>query len=415
MAVLGLIAEFNPFHNGHLHLINEIKSQNNFTAIICVMSGNFTQRGEPAICHKWSRAEMALENGVDLVIELPFVFASRSAYYFARAAVQLLSRTGLVTHLAFGSETDDIEVLQEIALFLNDEPEDYKKLLDDLLARGLSYPVARSRALQKFFDNPSMADILSGSNDILGIEYLRNIDLLDRWIIPFTIKRKGSHFHSKNLTTYASATAIREALYQNRPLKELDFALPQSAKHILMREIRQGRAPIKAEFFGNAILAKLRTMEAKEIEKLYDVNEGLETRIIEKSITSSNLNELRLAIKSKRYSYTRISRILLYSLFNLNKDLVDELDALGPLYHHVLGFTDKGINLLGQMKESSELPILNRGRDVKKLYDETDTAASKMIKLDIMASNLYNLFYPSEKERNGASDFTTSPIRYSRL
>ncbi len=415
MAVLGLIAEFNPFHNGHLHLINEIKSQNNFAAIICVMSGNFTQRGEPAICHKWSRAEMALKNGIDLVIELPFAFASRSAYYFARAAVQLLSRTGLVTHLAFGSETDNIKLLQEIALFLNEEPGDYKELLSDLLAKGLSYPVARSKALQEFFNNPSMAKILTGSNNILAIEYLRNIAQLDSQIIPLTIKRKGSYFHSRNLTEYASATAIREALYQNRQVKELDFALPISTKQILMREIKQGRSPIKAEFFGNAIFAKLRTMDTREIERLYDVNEGLETRIMEKSITSSNLNELRLAIKSKRYSYTRISRILLYSLFNLNKGLVDELDAFGPLYHHVLAFTDKGINLLGQMKKSSELTILNRGRDVKKLYDETDSPASKMIKLDIMASNLYNLFYPSEKERIGASDFTTSPIRYSRL
>ncbi|NLB87935.1 MAG: nucleotidyltransferase family protein, partial [Syntrophomonadaceae bacterium] len=146
MSILGIVAEFNPFHNGHQYLINTVKEKYNFDAIVCVMSGNFTQRGEPAICNKWARAEMALNAGVDLVIELPFCFATRSAYYFAKGAIELLELTKVVTHIAFGSEMGDIEQLKDIARLLNEEPDDYKKLLKKQLNKGFSYPMARSIA-----------------------------------------------------------------------------------------------------------------------------------------------------------------------------------------------------------------------------------------------------------------------------
>lgn len=411
MAILGIVAEFNPFHNGHLNLINKVKNKNDFQAIVCVMSGSFTQRGEPAICSKWARAEMALNAGVDLVIELPFCFATRSAYYFARGAIQLLEHSGVVTHLAFGSESNNIDLLNQIATLLNNETDDYKKSLKKHLNQGLSYPVARSRAIKEHLQNPNIDSVLLGSNNILGIEYLRILQEKNSDITPITIKRHGSSYHSKDLGNYASASAIRHALYENKSLDEIDYTIPFSTKQILKREIEQGKAPINENAFNDIILTKLRTMDDKQVADLYDVVEGLESRIIEKSITSTNLGELKQGIKSKRYSLTRINRILLYSLFNLNKNIVEELDNCGPLYHHVLGFTDKGIKLLQEINQYSKLPVLSRGKDVKALFDKKDTLEGKMIYLDVMATNVYNLFFPNPTQRIGASDFTTSPIR----
>lgn len=412
MAVLGIVAEFNPFHNGHLNLIKKVKEKDNFRAIVCVMSGNFTQRGEPAICNKWARAEMALNAGVDLVIELPFCFATRSAYNFAWGAIQLLHLSGVVTHLAFGSESNNIHLLNQIATLLNNEPDDYKNSLKEHLNQGLSYPVARSKALMEYLENPNIDSVLLGSNNILGIEYLRVLQEINSEIIPITIKRQGSSYHSIDLGNYASATAIRRALYENISLDEIDNTIPFFTKQILKREIEEGKAPINENAFNNVILAKLRTMDSKQIADLYDVIEGLESRIVEKSITSTNLNELKQGIKSKRYSLTRINRILLYSLFDLTKNKVEELDSCGPMYHHILGFSDKGIKLLQEINQHSKLPVLNRGKDVKALFDKKDTLEGKMINLDVMSTNVYNLFFPHPSQRIGASDFTTSPVKY---
>ncbi|HZK43251.1 MAG TPA: nucleotidyltransferase [Syntrophomonadaceae bacterium] len=411
MAVLGVVAEFNPFHNGHLKLIEKVQSQHNFAAVICVMSGSFTQRGEPAICNKWSRAQMALLSGVDLIIELPFCFASRSAYNFAKGAIQLLEHTGVVTHLAFASESNNITTLNKVATLLNNEPDQYKSILKNLLDKGLSYPVARSESLQKYLDNPSIEVFLKGSNNILAIEYLRVLAELNSSILPITIKRKGADYHNKELSKYASASAIRNALYKKQPLSEISYALPLSSSQILKKEIETGRTPISLDNFENAILSKLRTMDKEEVEKLHDVTEGLESRIIDKSIVSTNLEELKLAIKSRRYSLTRINRILLYSLFNLTKDQTEQLDSFGPMYHHVLGFNKRGIKILEKINRNSKIPVLNRGKDVKAIYNQQGTPAKQMIKLDVMSTNLYNLFYPNYKQRIGGADFTTSPIR----
>ncbi|NLB89141.1 MAG: nucleotidyltransferase family protein, partial [Syntrophomonadaceae bacterium] len=268
-----------------------------------------------------------------------------------------------------------------------------------------------SIALRAYLNNPDLDSVLLGSNNILGIEYLRVLQEIKSDIIPLTIKRHGSTYHSKNISNYASATAIRHALYHNKSLQELENAIPSSTKRILDREIEQGKAPIDENAFNHMILTKLRTMDEKEIADLYEVTEGLESRIFEKSITSTNLEELKQEIKSKRYSLTRINRILLYSLFNLDKKTVDELDNCGPLYHHVLGFSEKGIKLLQEINQHSALPVLNRGKDVKALYDKKDTLAGKMISLEVMATNVYNLFFPNPNQRIGGSDFTTSPVK----
>jgi len=416
LSVLGIVAEFNPFHNGHRHFITTAKNSGSFDAVISVMSGNFLQRSEPAVCDKWSRAEMALKSGVDLVIELPFCFAVRSAYYFARGAVQLLARTGVVTHLGFGSEHGQLESLEEIASILVKEPDDYRALLKELLAQGLSFPAARSQALQKFLGPQSIGleKLLSGPNNILAIEYLHNIKQDNLNLLPFTIPRQGEGYHSQNMSGsgFSSASAIRTALHKDPVISdEIAQTLPPSSRIILEREISAGRCPIPPDALEQFILANLRNISLSSLKDIYEISEGLEYRIKKASLQSGSLEELRRRIKSKRYSLSRINRILIYSFFNLTKEQVDVFDQHGPLYIHILAFSSKGREILQRVKNKSSLTVLNSGSQVKKLSREKGTStAGDMLALDILSSDIYSLLSPLSEMRGGGKDFLTSPL-----
>ena len=417
MSVLGIVAEFNPFHNGHLHLLTAVKDNGSFDAVVCVMSGSFLQRAEPAICNKWSRAEMALKAGIDLVIELPFCFAVRSAYYFARGAVQLLERTGVVTHLGFGSEHGNLTHLQKIAAILVQEPDDYKVLLKKLLGLGLSFPAARSQALQQFLGPQSinLEELLTGSNNILAIEYLHNIKKDNLNLLPFTIPRIGQNYHSEQLSNYSSATAIRTALQKNPVMSaEISQSLPLTSKNILLRELNSGGAPVLPNALEQAILANLRSMSINSLKDIYEISEGLEYRIKEASRLSGNLDQLRRRIKSKRYSLSRINRILLYSFFALTREQIAVFDQHGPLYFHILAVSSKGREILQEIKNKSNLTILNRGSEVKKLSkEEGKSTAGDMLALDIWATDIYSLLLPNPNMRSGGKDFLTSPLLLS--
>ncbi|MGI5921194.1 MAG: nucleotidyltransferase [Syntrophomonadaceae bacterium] len=413
MAVLGIVAEFNPFHNGHLYLITEAQKRYNFSATVCVMSGNFLQRGEPAICNKWTRAEMALASGADLIIELPFGFATRSAFFFARGAVQLLSRTGVVTHLAFGSESGDIESLQSIARLIANEPDDYQILLKQYLSMGLNFPAARSKTVEQLLAGKieDIHHLLMSPNNILALEYLRAIALEKLCLTPITLNRIESGYHSKLLCRYASASAIRNALEKHQDIAQLTDTMPARSLAILEREIRSGRAPVHFNAMAESILTRLRTITLEDLGNIYEVTEGLEHRIKRAALACGTIDELINMVKSKRYSFTRISRILLYSLCNLSKNLVDTLDENGPLYFHILGFSSKGQKILHEIKNNSELPLLTRGSEVKQAYNKGSFSCRKMIGLDVLATDLYTLFYPDPSQRKGSLDFTTSAVR----
>lgn len=414
MAVLGIVAEYNPFHNGHRHLIEEARKTADFSATVCVMSGNFVQRGEPALCHKWARARMALNCGADLIIELPFCFAARSAYYFGRAAVQLLSRTGVVTHIAFGSENGNIQALKKMAAILAHEPQQYKTILKKNLSRGLSFPLARSKSLQEFTGNRDgeLEKILLGPNNILAIEYLRVIEEENLPLIPLSIPRKGSRYHSTELSTFSSATAIRNALINSGKIEQIAAAMPAASLEILKEEIKLGRAPVLPDALEQAILFKLRSLNIQDLEDIYEISEGLEYRFKEAAISCGSLDELRKSIKSKRYSLTRINRTLLYSLFSLSKNQVALFDKHGPLYLHILGFSAKGQKILQKIKIKSQVKILNRGSDVREVYNEAGISISgDMLALDVYAGDIYSLLFPEPEARTGALDFTTSPVK----
>ncbi len=411
MAVLGIVAEFNPFHNGHLHLVEEALKKDTFSASVCVMSGNFLQRGEPALCDKWSRAEMAVRCGLDLIIELPFCFAVRSAWYFARGAVNLLAQTGVVTHLAFGSESGDINSLNAIASILASEPDEFKSSLRSHLHKGLNYPVARSLALQDYISStPDLENLLMGPNNILGLEYLRVIKEDCLPLIPFTIPRQGN-FHDPVLGHFSSATAIRKSLEQNQSLQQITPAMPKVCLTRLEKEISLGRAPVHTDALEQAIFFQLRSRSTAQLQEIYEVTEGLENRLHNAAITSHTLEELRHQVKSKRYSLTRINRTLLYSLLALSKTQMQAFDLNGPQYIHVLAFSAKGQEILQEMKIKCTLPVLNRGSEVKQAYiGGFGKHVQEMITIDVLADDLYVLGFPNPQHRQGAQAFTSTPF-----
>lgn len=412
MAVMGIVAEYNPFHNGHHYLIEQAIKQVQPEAVVCVMSGPFTQRGEPAVCNKWARAEMALHGGVDLVIELPFCFANRSANFFARGALQTLANTGVVSHLAFGSELGEIGPLDAIARVLAEEPQAFKALLKESLARGLGFPQARARALQNILSRriEDMEEILKSPNNILAIEYLRIIREEHLPLIPVTVRRHQSVYHSTDLGRYASASAIRQKTGEILS-PELAATMPPASWDILEREINLGRAPVKHTSMEQAFLLDLRIKPLAELARIYEINEGLEYRLKAAARMATGLEDLRQNIKSRRYSLTRINRTLLYSLFSLSKNQISLYDSLGPLYLHILGFSAQGQKILQKLRNKCPLPLLNRGRDVSACLDPQESPLARMLNLDVTAGDVYALFYPEPGARTAGADFINPPIR----
>ncbi|MEA4926765.1 MAG: nucleotidyltransferase [Syntrophomonadaceae bacterium] len=414
MSVLGIIAEFNPLHNGHKHFIQSARQSHDFSATICVMSGNFVQRGEAAMCNKWMRTRMALQAGVDLVIELPFSFAVRSAYFFARGAVQLLYRTGVVSHLAFGSESGQLEQLQSIAAMITKESQEYKNHLKHHLTEGLSFPAARSQTIQEIMGKQiaNLEYTILQPNNILALEYLRVLEQESIPIQPFTIPRVGSGYNCMELSPYASASAIRSSLLQHPSCDDCVGYMPADILALLQEEINAGRAPVSHNSLGLAILTKLRTMSRSDLSKIYEITEGLEHRIKAAAVSNGTLEELRQAIKSKRYSLTRINRLLLYSLLDIETEQMLRFDQHGPLYLHILGFSTQGRKILQDIKNKSTVRLISRGSEVKSVYlDDTNPIRQAMLGLDLKSTDIYTLLYPSCSERQGSLDYTTSPLR----
>lgn len=335
--IYSIICEFNPFHNGHRHLIDSIKSDGD--GVICVMSGNFVQRGEFAVYDKFTRARTALENGADLVIELPCVYSLKSANGFANAGVKLIEALGVTDKIAFGAECDDINELISAAQEIKNNEENIRKEMK----KGISYPAARRNVI----DN----SILDTPNNILALEYIMAASL------PcVAVKRIGSG-HDSDDSLY-SASAIRKTL-------SLD-------KICSMKNCE------------SAILSKLRTMSADDFAKIEDVNEGLENRIVDAVRSSVSLNEIYDKIKTKRYTHSRIRRIILNAYLGIEDKYRQDVP-----YIRILGFNDKGRDILSQIKKRSALPVISRYGDTDKL----DDYARSLFELECRCTDLYNLGY----------------------
>ena len=411
MKVCGIIAEYNPFHNGHAYHIQKTKEITGAEAIIAVMSGNFVQRGAPALFDKWTRTKMALMNGVDLVIELPTYYATSSAEYFAQGSVGLLDSLGVVDCLSFGSKTTDIDTLKRIANILYLEPNDYKDILQSELKKGVSYPIARSNSLKTFmkkeYDAKYITEILLDSNNILGIEYLKALMYNNSQIIPNAIQRKGEDYNSVNIVDgICSATAIRKILEKD-DIENLKEVIPESSFNIINSELLNGRLPMDLRNFEKEIFYVLRKSLTQDLFELSDVSEGLENLLKKTSNETTEIEKLIDMLKSKRYTRTRIQRILLHALLNITKDEVNNY-KYNPQYIRVLGFTKKGEKLLTQIYNKANIPIVT---SVNKFLKNANDTGRRMIEKDILATNIYTLGYQIPNYRKSNLDYTMPIIQ----
>ncbi len=396
---MAIIGEYNPFHNGHLYQLNKSVELIDAQYTILVMSGNFVQRGDCALIDKWKRANMALQNGIDLVIELPVLYSISSAENFARGAIKILDSLKLVNYLSFGSECGDLNILSTFTDILSNEPPEFKILLHHELSKGLSFPKARENALLLYLnDIRKYSNILSLPNNTLGIEYLKALKSTNSSIKPITIKRQSVNYNSiEAVDGFASSTAIRNMIYNN-DYDKLYSSLPQSAYEILIAAIRSGEYVNGLHCFEKEILFKLRCMSKEEISKLPDVSEGLENSIKNASSNCNTLDELIDKIKSKRFTRTRIQRILLYALLGYTKEDMDFIYKNIP-YIRVLGFNHMGKSILSKISKSNKkLEIIT---SVKQYIDTCKSKKNlSLLQKDIKSTDIYTLGYTKNSKAN---------------
>lgn len=407
--VVAIIGEYNPFHNGHAYHIQKTKQLANADYVIAIVSGNFVQRGNVSLIDKWSKADMALLNGVDLVIELPTVYSISSAENFAYGAIKILNSLKIVDTLSFGSEFCDLDILEEIAEVLSNEPSEFKTLLEHELSKGVSFPKARENALLMYLnDIRKYANILSSPNNILAIEYLKALKKTKSKIKPLAIKRINVGYNDlETKNNFASATAIRKKIIDNTPAG-ISKLMPANSYRILYNSIKKGHYVKDINSFEKEILYSLRRMYTEEIANLPDVTEGLENNIQDAADSCNTLNEFMNIVKSKRYTSTRIQRILLYSLLGITKEDMKTSNKITP-YVRILGMNNKGKELLSSISRSN--PKLNIITSVKKFVDSnTNKDLQDMLNIDINATNIYTLGY--EKDSWANLDYTHNMIIY---
>ena len=418
MNILGLIVEYNPFHNGHLYHLLKSKEITKATHTVAIMSGNFLQRGEPALFDKYTRAKAAVENGVDLVIELPTLFACQSAEIFSNGAIATLNSLNCVNSICFGSEVGNIDILYTISKILVDEPEEFKTSLRKYLNEGMLFPTARSNSLFDYINKNNLVNIskdellgiLNSSNNILGIEYLKSLIKLKSNIKPYTITRINSEYNSESIdSSICSASAIRKALKSNSDISFMSDVVPLPTYEILKSSIDKNFNPMFDEMFFDIIYSIiLRDMD--KLDKYFDVNEGIENKIYQNIFISSNLEELNSLVKSKRYTLTKIKRTLNNILLGITKDdiaIVKDMEYIP--YIRVLAFNDKGREILKTIKNNSDINIINKFSKVSFAMD--DIRFKTLIDYDIKASNMYNMiYYKNNRELiKGPMDFYMSP------
>ncbi len=405
MKVLGIISEYNPFHKGHLYHLEESRKASNADFVVSVMSGNFVQRGEPAMADKWLRAKAAVESGVDLVIELPFVFACNSAEYFAYGGVSILDGLGCVDALSFGSENGNIDELLEIAKLLVEEPEDLKKALKKHLDAGVSYAKAWENALEENHVK-NAPTVLRGPNNILALEYLKVMLKTYSPMEPITIPRIGTHHNSEEIgDDYSSATALRKKYYDQGSLEGLDQFMPDSSYKNYAR-IKES-VDIQLKDLFPVVTAQILKASRNELRNILSVTEGLENKIKNEIRNAENMDELIEKINSKRYANTKIQRMMVHILANLDKDTMQHIMENRIIYARILAMNDNGAKLLKIIKKEkcSKIPIItNINKDLK-----DDALEWTALNYDILATDLYNL--SSGNNLYAGADYVRKPIK----
>lgn len=449
MRTVGIIAEYNPFHNGHAYQIAEIRKRLSADYVVIAMSGDFVQRGTPAAIDKYARTAMALNCGADLVIELPALWASSSAESFAMAGVTLFEKMGCVDTLCFGAECDDLDTLKSIADVLAEEPASYKEILASYLKGGLSFPVARSKAVIDYIrcsmtvspnagstlhslgvtDSDSLEDILNAPNNILALEYLKALKLRKSEIEPYLIVRKGSGYHAEDIDNpLASATAIRSALEKYSALQTqhalqiqnglptpgadrnalIASAMPEEA-YKLLTEYLADYPMMSANDFSSILSYLLLTKSAEELAEYADSNMDIARRIKKNLPQFSSFEEFCLLNKSRDITYTRMCRIFTHILLNHTQkeyNLAKEQDYIP--YLRILGFRKDAAPLLSAVKEHSLVPMITKLADAKNILSDS---AMALLGKDIAAAELYESVLAQKSDRDARSEFSRGVVR----
>ncbi len=382
MKSVGIICEYNPFHNGHLYHLEKIKEMFPDYTIILVMSGNFTERGDTSIIDKWDKTDIALNYGVDLVIELPFVFSSQSADLFAKGSIQILNALG-VNYLVFGSESNDIDKLKEMAdIQINNKK--YDSIVKEYLNEGINYPTALSKALLDLTGKK-----ISKPNDILGITYIREIIKLNSKIKPITIKRNDNYNCTELEDFMSSATSIRYALKNNSDIKN---QVPEYTLNFLNKKLH-----FIDDYFS--ILKYNILTNLNNLDKFQTVDEGIENRIKKYIVNSKTLDELILKIKTKRYTYNKLNRMFTHIMCNFTKEEAKSFSDIE--YIRVLGFNIKGRAYLNNIKKDVNIPIITNYSSIK----------SRMLELEFRSTCVYaSILDEKEKINLIESEYKNSPI-----
>ncbi|MBU5426497.1 nucleotidyltransferase [Tissierella pigra] len=392
MTVVGFITEYNPFHFGHKYHLEESMGKAKADYSIAIMSGSFLQRGEPSFIDKWTKAKMAVDNGVDLVLELPFIFSTQSAELFAYGGIKLLDSLNIVDYISFGSEIGDLEPLNTLASILAVEPDFYKEILRYNLSLGLSYSVSRSNALNNYINKYHInntynyQEILNRSNNILGIEYLKSLINLNSKIKPVTIKRSGKDYNDLNLSNdFASATGIRNSIINNG-LPSIKNLVPFETYYHLEEYLQKYHKFNLLENYNQILLYLIRTIEIEKLKSLLDIEPGLENRIVNYGNKNNNIKEIINSIVTKRYPRTRIQRLFIHLLNQLDKKTFWELYNIYPSYVRVLGAGKNGLTLINKIKKNSSLPIITKFADYKHFKDNS---LEKILMFDKRATDIF--------------------------
>ena len=379
MKICGIICEYNPFHNGHAYQIEQAKKLSNADAILCVMSGNFVQRGDAAVLDKYTRAKHAVRAGADIVVELPTVFATSNAEIFATGGVKLLNSIPAVTHICFGAESADKSAFLTAAKALNNEPADVSKRIKTLVADGKSYARARAEAWQGKLPD----ELLHAPNNILGLEYTKALLKLQSSIEILPVERMGSGYLDTNLHgEYASATAIRSGM---ETCADFQRFVPAFVAADLPNRLQNALQTLEKY----AVLARAK----EEIAQTPDCGEGLENAL--KEAAKTGVSDIVETLTSARYTSARIRRILLQNLLKIDRNLISE-SVNSPLYLRVLAAKKERSDVLSALSEAN-YPILARAYDDQKLC----TTALQCLEIDRFAESVYRLLYPNtEKEKS---------------
>ncbi|MDD3340969.1 MAG: nucleotidyltransferase [Bacilli bacterium] len=381
MKATGIICEYNPFHNGHFYHLQKVKEMFKEDVIVLVMTGHFSQRGEPSIINKWDKTKIALTAGVDLVVELPFVFGSQSADIFAKGSIDLLDALH-VSHIVFGTESNHIEALEEMADIQLTSTE-YQNKVKELLEEGNNYPTAMAKALQKFCKEP-----IRTPNDLLGLSYIKRIKEIKSLIKPISIQRMNDYHDLELKSKMSSASAIRKGLQEG---KDISSFVPSFTLPFLTR-------PVFQEDYFSLLKYKILT-EVNTLEKYQTVDEGLPSRIQKNIIKSPSFDTFIQNIKTKRYTYNKLSRMSSHILCNFTKEeahLCKEIE-----YIRILGFTEKGKKYLHKIKKEVELPLVTKFGDTK----------SKQLEIEQRVTSVYASVLPEKgKQKLIEKEYKQSPI-----